>query len=112
MTTNGEIQTTIPHSDFGDPECWGCLNGKIRGDIAVIECNECSAIVRTVPAPDLEKVLHDMELTLDIASATCVHCGAVHLRPGFSRLLAFTCDTCGRVTKLSDDPNIELFFGE
>ena len=78
----------------------------------MIECNECSAIIRTMPADDLEKTLHEMELSLDIASAACAHCGAVHLRPGFSRLLAFTSDECGRVTKLSDDPNIELFFGE
>src|ERR1700739_2608130 len=106
------IPTTIPHSDFGDPECWGCLNGKVRGDIAVIECNECSAIVRTVTATDLEKTLHEMELSLDIASAACAHCGAVHLRPGFSRLLVFTCDECGKVTKLSDDPNVEFFFSE
>ncbi len=73
---------------------------------------QCSKVIRTVAAPDLEKTLHEMELSLDIASATCAHCGAVHLRPGLSRLLAFTCDECGAVTKLSDDPNLELFFGE
>jgi hypothetical protein len=112
MTTDGEIPTTIPHSDFGDPECWGCLNGIIRGDIALIECNECGVVIRTVAAADLEKTLREMELSLDIASAACAHCGAVHLSPGFSRLLAFTCDECGGVTKLSEDPNIELFFGE
>jgi len=106
MNADREIPTTIPHSEFGDPECWGCLNGIIRGDIAVIECNECGAIIRTVAASELERALHEMELTLDIASAACVHCGAVHLRPGFSRLLAFTCEECGKVTELSHDPNI------
>jgi hypothetical protein len=25
------IQTTIPHSDFGDPDCCGCLNGIVSG---------------------------------------------------------------------------------
>jgi hypothetical protein len=27
-----------------------------------------------------------MELTLDVASAVCPHCGAVNLFPGFSRI--------------------------
>jgi hypothetical protein len=106
MTTDGKIPTTIPHSDFGDPECWGCLNGIIRGDIAVIECNECSKVIRTVAATDREKTLHEMELSLDIASATCAHCRAVHLSPGFFHLLVFTCEECGEVTTVSDQPNI------
>jgi hypothetical protein len=37
----GPIETTMPHSDFGDPDCSGCLNGVIRGDQADIVCNEC-----------------------------------------------------------------------
>src|ERR1035438_5793132 len=45
------IATTLPHSDFGDPECCGCLNGVIRGDQADIVCNECGTVLRTVPAP-------------------------------------------------------------
>jgi len=27
----GRIETTLPHSDFGDPDCCGCLNGIMRG---------------------------------------------------------------------------------
>jgi hypothetical protein len=57
-----------------------------------------------VAAGELEKALHEMELSMDIASATCSHCGAVDLRPGFSRLLVLTCDECGEVTKFSNDP--------
>lgn len=100
------VGTAIPHSDFGDPDCCGCLNGIVRGDVAVIECNECSAIVRTVAAAEVEKTLHEMELSLDIATAACAHCGAVHLSPGFSHLLVFTCEECGEVTTVSDQPNI------
>jgi hypothetical protein len=37
----GIIGTTIPHSEFGDPNCCGCLNGFIIGDMAEIVCNEC-----------------------------------------------------------------------
>jgi hypothetical protein len=49
----GHIETTLPHSDFGDPECCGCLNGVIRGDQADIVCNECGAALRTVPAANV-----------------------------------------------------------
>jgi len=35
---------------------------------------------------------------------------AVNLFPGFSEIMAFTCKG-GEVAKLSDDPNIEHFFG-
>jgi hypothetical protein len=34
-------EPTLPHSDFGDPDCGGCLNGVIRGDQADIVCKEC-----------------------------------------------------------------------
>ena len=49
----GPIETTLPHSDFGDPDCCGCLNGVIRGDQADIVCNECGTVLRTVPAANV-----------------------------------------------------------
>jgi hypothetical protein len=48
------VSTTIPHSNFGDPECCGCLTAVIRDDLAVISCNECAAVVRT----DFDLVLY------------------------------------------------------
>lgn len=71
------VGTTLPHSSFGDPDCCGCLNGVVRGDQAHLVCNECGALIRTVPVSDLRHTLDKMELTLDIASAICPHCGAV-----------------------------------
>jgi ribosomal protein S27E len=53
----GHIETTLPHSDFGDPECCGCLNGVIRGDQADIVCNECGTVLRTVPAANVRQTL-------------------------------------------------------
>ena len=44
-----------------------------------------------------------MELELDIAGAQCPNCGAVHIVPGFSRLIAFVCDQCGRGVTPSGD---------
>jgi hypothetical protein len=102
----------IPHSDFGDPDCCGCLFGVAQGDLAEIVCNECRVVVRTVPASDLQRTLDEMELEGDVASAVCPHCGATHLAPGFSMLMAFVCDNCGKVVKLSDDPGVEQIFGE
>jgi ribosomal protein S27E len=105
------VGTTLPHSSFSDPNCCGCLNRVIQRDQADIMCNECNAVVRTVPVGDLRRTLDEMELTLDVATAKCPHCGAVHLSPGFSELRAFTCKQCGEVVRLSDDPNIERLFG-
>jgi ribosomal protein S27E len=110
MSADRYVGTAIPHSDFGDPECCGCLNGIYRGDIAVIECNECGAIIRTVAADEIEKALHEIEQSMDLATAICSHCGATHISPGFSRLLVFTCEECGKVTTFSDS-NSELSFG-
>ena len=87
--------TTIPHSGFGDPDCCGCLNGITHKSQAVIVCNECNKIVRFVLAAELEQTLHAMELSLDVATARCPHCGAVDIAPGFSELLAFVCPSCG-----------------
>jgi hypothetical protein len=72
----------IPHSDFGDAECCGCLFGVVGGDQAEIRGNECDARIRTVPASDLQRTLGEMELNGDIGSAICPHCGAVHLALG------------------------------
>src|SRR5438128_1117572 len=64
----GPIETTLPHSDFGDPDCCGCLNGVIRGDQADIVCNECGTVLRTVPAANVGQTLTELEITLDVAS--------------------------------------------
>jgi hypothetical protein len=86
----------IPHADFGDHDCCGCLFGLVRGDKAEIRCNECGALICTVATPDLQRTLTEMELSGDVASAICPHCGSVHLAPGFSQLIGFVCDGCGK----------------
>ncbi len=47
------LEAIIPHSDFGDPECCGCLYGLIRGRMGFVKCNECGVTLKTVPAADL-----------------------------------------------------------
>ncbi len=53
-------------------------------------CNGCEAVIATVPAADLQKTFDELELTLDVASEVCPHCGAINLFPGLSKVLAFT----------------------
>src|SRR5262249_41916451 len=64
----GPVGTALPHADFGDPECCGCLCGTIREQQADIVCNECRTVVRTVPVADLQRTLDEMELTLDVCT--------------------------------------------
>jgi hypothetical protein len=80
----------------GDPDCCGCLNGVIRGDQADVVCNECGTVLRTVPATNVGQTLTELEITLEVASEMCPHCGSVNLFPGFSRMLAFICRNCGK----------------
>ena len=55
------VGTALPHSSFGDPDCCGCLNGSIEGDRADTICNECSAVVLSVPAAELQQTFTEME---------------------------------------------------
>ena len=95
----GPVGTALPHADFGDPECCGCLCGTIREQQADIVCNECGTVVRTVPVADLQRTLDDMELTLDVCTEMCPHCGKVNVFPGFSEMHAYTCRECGRAVQ-------------
>jgi DNA-directed RNA polymerase subunit RPC12/RpoP len=48
-----------------------------------------------------------MELTLDVASEICRHCGHRISSPGFSEMLTYTCKKCGKPVRLSDDPDVD-----
>jgi hypothetical protein len=45
-------------------------------------------VLRTVPAVSVGQTLTKMEITLEVASEMCLHCGSVNLFPGFPRMLA------------------------
>ena len=89
----------LPHAEFGDPECCGLFLPRERGDLADLTCNECGFVLRTVPLADLRRVQDELELSLDVASEKCPHCGGVNLFPGFSSMLAYTCRNCGQAVK-------------
>jgi hypothetical protein len=87
------------------------LDEILREDQAEIVCNECNAVICNLPSAELRQTLTEMELSLDVASVKCAHCGAVKVAPGFSKLLAFTRERCGAVTKVGDDPMAERLLG-
>jgi hypothetical protein len=63
--------------------------------MADLTCNECGAIVRTVPTADVESTLLQMAMANGISGAKCSHCGAINIFPGFAVIEAFTCSECG-----------------
>jgi hypothetical protein len=107
----GMIATWIPHCDHGDPECPGFLYGLVRDGQGFVECNDCDAVVRTVPAAELRQTLNEMGASLDVASEQCPHCKSVNLFPAFSKMMVYTCCHCGEVVRLSSGPDIDVIFG-
>jgi hypothetical protein len=88
-------RTTIPHADFDDPECCGCLAVIVRDGIAEFTCNECGAVVACAREADLSAALHALELSVGVATAICPHCRYPHLVVGLSTVKAFVCERCG-----------------
>jgi uncharacterized protein (DUF983 family) len=87
------------------------LYGIVRGDQGYIECNDCDALVRAMPAADLKQVLNEMEASLEVANEKCPHCGNLNLFPGFSQMDVYTCRGCGTLVRLADGPDIDRIFG-
>jgi hypothetical protein len=52
-----DIETIIPHAQFGAPECRGLLAGKPGEDLSEISCNECGAVLAYIVPEDLRRVL-------------------------------------------------------
>lgn len=94
----------VPHQTTGDPDCCGCLYVRIEGDRAEIVCNECEAVLRTVPIDDVERVFNELAETDVCCSARCPHCGAINVFPGMTTIEAFICDKCGEGVKVEDGP--------
>ena len=68
MRVEGEPYPIIPHEDVEKVDCCGCLVVVERGDQADLTCNECGAVVRTVPADKAVSTLAEME-SAEICSA-------------------------------------------
>ena len=85
----------IPHEHVADVDCCGCLMVQVRDGQADILCNECAAVIRTVPLGDVESTMLDLSKTDVICSARCNNCGALNTFPHFASIEAFICTECG-----------------
>ena len=80
-------------------DCCGCLIVRVRGDQADITCNECGAVICTVP---VKRATGMLEMTSSgMCSARCTHCDALNTFPGFSAIEAFICSECGESVMVS-----------
>ena len=85
----------VPHSLIADVNCCGCLIPEIRGKKADLICNECSALIDTVPTAEIKPALLKLAMSGGSCSATCQYCRAVQVFPGFTSIDAFICQECG-----------------
>jgi hypothetical protein len=86
----------VLHSDVGDPDCGGCLMAVERGDKADLVCNECGALIQTVPRSEVEPTLLRRAMSQGFCTATCPHCQALNTFPGFTTIDAYICCECGK----------------
>ena len=89
---NHDELAVVPHSD----DCCGCLVVIERGDDADLVCNECGALIRTVPTDEAPQVLMRMAMSEEMCSAVCPHCQGLNTFPGFTSIEAYICRECGQ----------------
>lgn len=90
-----KIPIIVPHSAYGDPECCGCIFPARRGDVAGLICNECNAVIQTVPVAKADEVLLKMSMALGVCSEVCPVCGELNTFTGSTSMEANTCRHCG-----------------
>ena len=89
----------VPHEIATGADCEGCLIVEERGNTADLVCNECDAVVDTVPLERAASRLVELA-SKEICSARCPHCGGLNTFPGFSVIEAFICSECGEGVNL------------
>ncbi len=97
----------IPHESLG-ADCCGCIFPLLRGDEADLMCNECEAVIRTVPAAEIDQALAELARPVapnGICSYTCPNCGTNRTFPGFSSMIAFVCSECGQSVNI--EPRVQ-----
>jgi len=67
----------------------------VIGDQADLVCNECGAIIATVPAVEGDQTLLRMAMADGITSEACPSCGKANVFPGLAAIDAFFCRHCG-----------------
>jgi hypothetical protein len=51
---------------------------------------------------EVNRTVDDMELSLEICTGMCPHCGNVNIFPGFEEMIAYTCQECGRAIEIGN----------
>jgi hypothetical protein len=97
-----ELGVIIPHEVVAKVECCGCLVAIRRGHTAEIRCNECNALIQTVPLNEIEATMAKLAMPMweEVTSERCSHCGALNVFPGFSTIDAYICKECGEGVKV------------
>jgi hypothetical protein len=92
-----DLDVVVPHEIVAKIECCGCLVAIRSGENAEIRCNECDALIDTVPVNELDATMAKLAMPMweEVASEQCPHCGAVNVFPGSSAMDAYICKECG-----------------
>src|SRR5262245_61714955 len=98
----------VAHADFGDPECCGIVMPTRNREYVRLRdipaqdtqpvdlmCNECVALIASVPANEDEQKLLSVVVSAGVCSEICPECGEVNVLPGWSAIEAYTCRHCG-----------------
>ena len=94
MEISAEDLPIIPHENVVDLDCCGCLVVKMHDQTADIVCNECGALIETIPALEVKRALARLAQTDIVATARCPYCGAVNSFLGMEAIEAFVCREC------------------
>ena len=91
----------VPHGTAPGVECCGCIVAVVEDQNVELRCNECGAVVGVIHIDILRGLLG-----LDAAKVTCPHCRKLNTFPGFSKMLTYTCQACGKAVedKGADSP--------
>jgi hypothetical protein len=88
----------VPHESIEGVECCGCIVAAVDGTNVELRCNECGAVLGVVQVDILKSLLG-----IDVASATCPHCGEENTFPGFSTMKAYVCHKCGKAVEVEPE---------
>jgi ribosomal protein L40E len=73
---------------------------ELENETANLICNECGALIRTVPIDEAPQILLRMVMDQGMCTETCPHCGAFNVILGFTSVDAFTCRECGQAVSV------------
>jgi uncharacterized Zn-finger protein len=88
----------VPH-DLAGTDCCGCIVARDKQDSIELVCSECNAIVGTIHPQVFVRLVK-----LEAARPVCPYCDQVNVFPGYTRMLLYIYQHCGRSVKVRDEP--------